>query len=402
VRPTTTETTGHLHEVDVVRLVTTVGVIAVHAMVFMPASDLAAGAALTSLHVTREVFLFLSTFVLAYRDRTSALRTGSFWRRRYPMVVAPYAVWTVMYLLADGSVTSPVALVIRYARDLANGGARYHLYFLAVTLQLYAVFPWLLQLIRRLRGHHRTILAASTTFQVAFTAALHYQLRLPGLFGAWLAHARIWLPSYQLFVVAGIVAALNFEEVSGWVRRQRRLVGGLVLGAGGYGVVSYLFDLRVLRMGPLTASAVFQPAVVAESMAFIAGLYALGLGVADRAGPRIRRHLETSSDLSFGIYLAHPLVLQGVLAMAGSTLLSSLPSGLALLVVLLAIAPGIYVVTAGVIALSRRSPVSLALAGRPASTRRRRSTSLGTVAHADSLAAGATIFPDPSIPRGIR
>ncbi len=361
---------GHLHAVDVVRLATVVGVIAVHTTsLTMPSSDVGAGAVLTLLHVTREVFVFLSAFVLAfsYRDRPLVRRT--FWRRRYLLVVVPYVAWTVIYLLADGSLGSPVTLVVRLARDLVTGGARFHLYFLLVTFQLYAVFPWILAWVRRQR-RPVAILVASATFQLAFTAAIHYRLPLSGPPAAWLTHPGSWLPSYQLYVVTGILAALHLDALTEWAGRHRRAIAWPVLSAAACGLLSYGLDVGLIGMTPIRASEVFQPVVTIESLAAIAALYVFGMWLTEGLSARRRHHLEVGSDLSFGVFLAHPLLLQGVLAAAGATgvatIVAHVPSPLRLALVVFGLVPVAYLTTAALIVLARRTPLSLALTGRPA------------------------------------
>jgi peptidoglycan/LPS O-acetylase OafA/YrhL len=360
---------AHLHAVDVVRLLTVLGVIAVHVLALtLPADDLAAGAMQTQLHVTREVFLLLSAFVLTYSYRHRAIERRRFWHRRYPLVLIPYVAWTVVYVFASGSLTSPWHATATIVTDLGDGGASYHLYFLTVTLQLYLVFPWLLRFVRRLSHRPGTLLAASFVVQLAFTCAIHYRVALPQPLASWLAHPDALLPSYQLYVIGGTLAALHFDELTAWLRRQRRTVTFMVVAAAVTGLASFAFDLGALDIGVVRASEVFQPGVVVESLAFTIGLYALGLWAVDRLSTRGLRRLETSSDISFGVYLVHPLVLQGLLSVAiGSgvlAVLQSWPSPIALTVLLGLGVPILYLVSAGLTIVARRTPVSLMLTGR--------------------------------------
>ena len=65
-----------------------------------------------------------------------------FWRRRYLLVVVPYVVWTAIYFVADAVPLHPMSGAVHsFTFDLVTGAARYHLYFLLVTMQLYLVFP---------------------------------------------------------------------------------------------------------------------------------------------------------------------------------------------------------------------------------------------------------------------
>jgi peptidoglycan/LPS O-acetylase OafA/YrhL len=365
---------GHLHAVDVVRFLTLLGVIVVHSTSLTdPDGTAATGAVLVVLHVTREVFLFLSAFVLAYSYRSRPATVRTFWRRRYPLVVVPYAVWSAVYLLTDGRIASPAHLVTTYLVDLVDGGAHFHLYFLLLTFQLYLVFPALLAFLARRPRLHVPLLVSSVAFELGFSGAVHYGWRPPVL-RYWFDHPGSWLPSYELYVVAGILAALHLDAVTAWVRRHQR---GIALGFAisiVFGLGSYVMDLTVLGYGPLHASEVFQPAVVVEAAGAVLAQYALGLWISDRLGARRLRQLERSSDVSFGVYLAHPLHLAGVLEVAGAAGVSAtvgrLPSGIVEILVVMGLVPLVYLATAGAMLALRRTPLSLALSGRrrPAST----------------------------------
>jgi poly(3-hydroxybutyrate) depolymerase/surface polysaccharide O-acyltransferase-like enzyme len=359
--------------VDLMRVLTIAGVIAVHVVTGTNRStSVPAGAATILLHVNREVFILITALVLTYsyaaRDQWSL--TG-FWRRRYWLVATPYVAWTLIYFLADGPPDSAGEALRQLGLDLLSGGARYHLYFLLVSMQLYLVFPPLLALVRATRGRHALLLAASAALQLAFTAAFHYRIRPGGPFDWWLDHPDALLPSYQLYIVVGAVLALHLRELTDWVRRHRVVVAAGVLAGAAFGLGSYGYDVAFRLLRPPTASEVFQPAVTVESLAAVLGLFALGVWWADRLRPGwLARAIRAASDASFGIYLGHPLVLQGLLALAtlsgALTAVLALPGRVTLAVGLLVALPLILSVTWVGVWLARRSPLSLALTGRTA------------------------------------
>ena len=96
-------------------------------------------------------------------------------------------------------------------------------------------------------------------------------------------------------------------------------------------------------------------------------LLAAGLLWAD-AGARHRRLIAAGGDCSFGIYLAHPLVLQGALLLAGATgLLTAIrdaPAAAELAALLGVGVPLVYGVSWALVFLVRRTPLSLVLTGR--------------------------------------
>src|SRR5207237_341436 len=102
-----------------------------------------------------------------------------------------------------------------------------------------------------------------------------------------------------------------------WVRAHGRAVALIPVAGAVAGVGSYLVDHYLVGMEPAAAAEVFQPVVAFTTAAAVVGLYALGLRWADR-GParRFRRAVKIASDGSFGVYLAHPLLLQGRLLLA--------------------------------------------------------------------------------------
>jgi peptidoglycan/LPS O-acetylase OafA/YrhL len=366
----------HLDAVDFVRVAMIAGVIAVHVVAYTTnPEDLVVGAANALLHVNREVFFFLTAFVLCY---TYGSRHGwsltSFWRKRYLFVGVPYLAWSLVYFLADGGAYRPwSAPARRLLGDVLAGTARYHLYFLIVTMEIYAVFPLLLWLLAATRRHHGLLLAASLAVQTAFTATLHYARdaapHAPGLLGVWMRHPDPVVFSYQLYLVAGGVAALHVEELTAWVRAHRRLVHVLVAGGLAAGLASYVLDHAAAGMDAAAAGEVFQPMIAVTTAASVLGLFALGVRWADR-GPqrRFRRAVRTGSDATFGVYLAHPLLLQGLLILAAPlaarAVTGEVPSALVLPLDVLVVVPVLLSASVAVVAWTRRTPASLFVAGR--------------------------------------
>lgn len=360
---------AHLAAVDVVRFLTVGAVILVHAtsLAVSPGS-VAANAVLAVAHVTRSVFIGLSALVLTYSFDRRPLAAAPFWRRRYPLVVVPYVTWSAVYVLAGGHLGSPLHVAGRFVADLFDGGAQYHLYFILLTFQLYLVFPALMAALRRWPRALWPAVVAAGGFQLAFNAAVHYGWR-PPILGVWFSHPSSWLPSYGLYVLAGIATARHLDGLGSWIGTHRRLVAWLFVLSVAGALGSYAVDLDVLGYGVLRASEVFQPTDVLVAAAALLGEYALGLWFTSRAGPTWMRRLRTSSDVSFGVYLAHPLILSAVLSLAASTGVAawgrSWPDGVAELVVALVLVPFVYATSFLLVAMARRTLASLALTGRP-------------------------------------
>jgi len=372
----------HVAAFDPIRLTIMVFVVGVHTLAFGGGQvTVVLGAVTTVFHTSRELFFLLTALVLTYNyGHRSRVQWPRFWRRRYWLVVPAYLAWSLIFYAADGPGRG--SFPGAFWHDLLHAGARYHLYFLLVTMQVYALFPVLRWVLRKTAGHHVALFLATCAYQIALTAALqHYPVRSGPLVG-WLnaAGSGIWLESYLLYVVAGALAGWHFERVCEVTRRHYQastmaLVAGFGVAAG---VGTYLAEIYLGGATPGAASAVFQPVVVVEALAFGWTLLAAGLQWSDR-GASHRKFFAAGSASSFGIYLAHPLVLQGLLALASAAgvlaAVRGAPAGLELLALLGVAVPLVYGVSWVIASAARRTPFSLMLTGREYAPARRRAGS---------------------------
>ena len=122
-------------------------------------------------------------------------------------------------------------------------------------------------------------------------------------------------------------------------------------------IVLYLVQLPYLA--PRTAASVLQPATTFSCVSALILLYLLGSRWA--SGPRRgEKTVALLSDASFGVYLAHPLVLQLLLDHGLGNAGQKLPAALATVIGLVAAAVGGLVIALA----ARRTPLSLVLTGR--------------------------------------
>ena len=371
----------HIVAFDLIRLVIMVFVVSVHTLAFGGGTvTMSIGAVTTVFHTSRELFLLLTALVLTYnyghRDR---LKGGRFWRRRFWLVVPAYVTWSAIYYAADGRARG--AFPTAFLHDLPDAGAKYHLYFLLVSMQIYLLFPVIRWVLRKTERYHAWLFGVALGYQVWLTIGLHYKVGRQGngLVAQFLngAGQGYWLDTYVCYVVAGALAGWHFERLCACTRRFLRSGWrvALVAAAGvAAGIGVYLTEIEVFGATPNSASAVFQPVVILEALAFGWALLGAGLLWSDRGAPG-RRFCAAGSASSFGIYLAHPLVLQVLLLVAGSSvfgasggILGALHrlhrSGVLVLVLLFIAVPLIYAASWMIASASRRTPVSLLLTGR--------------------------------------
>jgi peptidoglycan/LPS O-acetylase OafA/YrhL len=361
---------AHVQALDLVRVLVVAFVVGVHTMAFTIPTTTPAGAFITVFHTSRELFFLLTAFVLVYNyGHRPHIDWLPFWRKRYMLVLPAYLAWSLIYFLFDHERLDPfTGALASFGGDLLNGTARFHMYFLLVTMQVYLAFPVLRWLLRRTAGHHLIVFAVAFAYQIVFSLAVQHHLVTSGVVGWYLGNPSPWLPSYPFYVLAGGLAAWHFESLAAFTRRQAQLAGPVIVAGLCAGLGSYALALAAGH-SPLKASTVFQPAVVIESICFGWALLAVSMYWADR-GARHGKLISTGADGSFGIYLAHPLLLQGLLALAAATgvrdAVRTAPVGLQLAVVFGVAVPLVYGLAAVVTVLVRPTPLSLPLTGRRA------------------------------------
>ena len=360
------------------RILAVTGVIGVHTITLVDTTDnVAAGTALMVLHTSRAIFLAMMALVLAYNYREGLLVPGRrwssvtwFWRRRYLLVVVPYVVWSAIYFIADAVPLHPLSAALRtFTMDLLTGGARYHLYFLLITMQLYLVFPLLMAFIRWTRGFHWLVFLLALAYQLLFSQAHHAGWHLPGLLGFWLQNPDSFLPSYVLYVFTGALLADHVEQVLAVVRRWWPAAVLIAIAGSALALGVYWYAINLLGQAPTEAAAVFQPVLTIESLTATLGLLSLGAGWEAVQRPRwLRPVISNGADSSFGIFLAHPLVLQAIVVVLTSLgilrAVTNLRYSAALGVAVAVVTPAVLILTWLIVFVLRKSPLSMPLTGR--------------------------------------
>ena len=215
----------HIIALDFIRVLIIAFVVGVHTLAIGAGEvTLVLGGFIVVFHTSRELFFLLTTLVLTYNyGHRRHVRWLAFWRRRYSLVVPAYMAWSLIYFLADGERLDPFsAALIVFWHDLLTADARYHLYFLLVTMQVYLAFPLLRWLLRKTSGHHLALFLAACAYQLALTFAMSYHLVSNSPVEAWLhiAEAEPMLQSYLLYVIGGAIAGWHFDSLAAFTRRH--------------------------------------------------------------------------------------------------------------------------------------------------------------------------------------
>lgn len=331
---------SHLYEIDLVRVVTAICVVGVHATyftLFLNSSALGGqlqNGVIDALHFTREVFLSVTAFVMVYVYGRRPFPVWTFWRKRGLGVLLPYIFWSLVYVWI-GAPHNPVQAWLWTALvDILTGTASFQLYFILLSIEFYLALPLFLPALRRLGERHPwRLLIGSGALQLVLLYVDHNYVETGPFTGTQLgqlinSYQASFLPLYQFYAVLGGLAALHAGRLRPFVRQHSRLVlTASVLGLGALWL-RYGIGALVDHQSDAFNTSVFQPVMVFYSAAAALFLYWLGVTWASSrpaSAPRGQRFWSLLSDASFGIYLIHPLILNPIVSDLAPRLPAAIP-----------------------------------------------------------------------------
>jgi len=293
---------------DLLRIVSVVGVVTIHAVASVVGS--ARGSEGWWVAVALDlgfvwavpVFVMLSgALVLAPRQHADGV--GAFYRRRLSRLIPAFVAWQVFYLLVVRGLVSgveirPGTVVV----PLLEGRPYTHLYFLWLIVGLYAVAPVLVAFLgqggrRRAVAFAAVVLTATVvTFVTSstLTAAGHPRPLV-------LLALTQWIPYVGYFLAGWALRDLRLRGPALWITAAATVAGTAFViwqygTAGGGRIIDAL--LPVSYLGPVVAAVAIGVYVVAHSL--LGGVRLRGRSV------RLVREL---SDSAFGVFLVHFVVL---------------------------------------------------------------------------------------------
>jgi peptidoglycan/LPS O-acetylase OafA/YrhL len=350
-----------LDQVDAMRPIKQAGVVSTHSIIYFApaAASVSSNAVLLLLHVSRDGFFFLSACMLTYayaEMRLTGLRR--FYWRRFVSVGIPYLCWNVIYMLNGlprSHYTSVSAALAHLGRLISTG--YYQLYFLLVIMQFYVVFPLVLVLLRRTKGHHGLVLAVAAAAQVAISILTHWNM-LPTLM---VRYAQQDALTYLLYLIGGAVVAFHIEEVDAWVRRNAHLIMALTLIAAIAAEAVYYLALHHVTTVLGSGSDPFQPSVIPFNVGAITCGYLAGVALVQPwRSKRTKALVRVGSDDSYGIYLSQMLFVVTLTSLHWGRLNSVLPWPLVCLLTVVII----FACCIALTGLLARTPLAVPLTGR--------------------------------------
>src|SRR5947209_121036 len=371
------QTRPYIYELDLMRPVTAVTVVAVHVLAFTQSLNHTTtglqvqNGIITSVHFTRDVFMFITALALTYVYFGRPFSGKRFWAKRSIGVLVPYCIWSIAYTWVNTSQHSPVAFAKLALFNILTGTASYQLYYILLTIQLYIVLPLFLLFLKHIKQHPWRALSISFALQVFLMYADYRYLQQGTLAssGVWQvveAFQDSFLLTYQFYFILGGLAALFLQQERAFVLRYGKwIVGGFVLALVALWV-HFLLQVDVYHESLAYATSVLQPMMTFYSPVVIILLCWLAcrwVSRTDRQGhPKGYRFWHTLSDASFGIYLVHVFILTALLQWVVPLMPEAWPVALRVFLTWFLTAGG----AAGISILLMKTPVLSHLVGRSA------------------------------------
>ena len=243
------------------------------------------------------VFIMISGALLLGSDKRESI--GAFYRKRLTRIFLPLVVWTIVFLFWQGEqATFSLAelSLAAVARRIASGKPHYHMWFLFMIVSLYLFTPFIRILVRH-ASRAELWLLAGLLFGVA---ALHE------VFGMFVDRGVslfvFWFLSYLPYFLCGHLIATSDRAMS--TRVLLAVFGGSVLltalgcyvlaGARGIEDGLYFYGYLSVTVIPMSVSL----------------MWLFRMRRFDGAPSAVGATFRRLSELTLGVYLIHPVILE--------------------------------------------------------------------------------------------
>lgn len=247
------------------------------------------------------VFIIISAMMAAYTNADRQLHLGNYYIKKGLRVGIPYIFWTFFYLALQvflGSLTwADFTVADNWLKWFGCGKGYAHLYFMAVILQFYILFPLLFKLVK---------LVKDKPF-AAFVLALGPQICIYWLNKLWIYDITTYFSSsfakYYCIAFAGMWMGLNYHRLASLLARCWYWV--ILIFAATAAVFVHYTKLTVMQIyfNTFPMNLDWQFFCISAALLF---LWISGRLAAHKS--RIGKGLVWIGTYSFGIYLIHPMI----------------------------------------------------------------------------------------------
>ena len=318
----------HIYEIDFVRAITAFCVVGVHAVALTIFLNTAASGIefqnliAHSLHFTREMFMFVTAFVLVFVYYHKKISPAVFWLKRGLIVLIPYIFWTLFYVYVNNPFQGFLSYVKLSVRDIFTGGASFQLYYILLTLEFYLFFPLFIICMRKIAKYPWRVLSISFILQILlmyvdFRYLQHGLPSAPGFIQNILGYQNSIFILYQFFFILGAYAAIYLDEIRGFFHSRWHYILSIFLLVYALYTGYFYFSLYILKQSMTDATSVLQPSVSIYSLAVICILMLLAVKWAghdvEAKRPHFFKVFHFLANASFGVYLVHVFILVSII-----------------------------------------------------------------------------------------
>ena len=237
----------HIYELDPLRAVTALVVVAVHVLAFTVGMNKTTtgiqiqNAFVISIHFTRALFMFVTAFAMTYVYSGKKVPLARFWKKRGIGVLVPYCIWSVIYVFVNQPPTTPLHFASASLMAILTGTSSYQMYYILMTLQFYLLLPVFLYLLEKVKNHPWRALAISFALQLVFFYVDFHFIQAGPLANMPVgkvvnSYQDEFVVIYQCYFLLGGLTALYFQPIKSLLLRSGKLVVcGMILMTVRYG-----------------------------------------------------------------------------------------------------------------------------------------------------------------------
>lgn len=263
----------------------------------------------------REMFMFISAFVLTYVYFPKKFSILTYWGKRVTIVILPYIIWSFLYVRVNQRTLSLLPYIKTSMIDVLTGNASFQLYYIVLILQFYICFPLLLHLFKKVVKHPWITLSVCFIVQLIFFFCDYHFIQLPlNPSSSQLQQlvvtyqGRIFL-SYFFYFVLGAYAAIYYTQIKAFLYKHGTYILPLYLIMFTLFALNYYIEISVSHISIKNAISVIQPDMLFYTIASILLLAWIVLQFDKKRNkqnqPRHAVLFRLLTEVVFGIYLVH-------------------------------------------------------------------------------------------------
>ncbi|MFE5319790.1 acyltransferase [Paenibacillus sp. NPDC056579] len=320
---------ARIEEIQYLRGFAFLAVVLQHAIghyAYLPEARMEDGALLAILLIAAKfavpMFIFITGLVLFY-NYTSKVSCGSFLLKRCKDIILPYAIWSVIYALVFGDLSSGFWIESKQVvMDLFTGKASYHLWYVVMSIQLYLLFPLiqggLQQLWQRwkpwaLRCAFLLLCAGYLllTREVGTIGSLFEKIYIPVLTPLFTEYADRNALYFFIYFLMGAAAGMNLQAWKQKVLKTKWLWISLYLVFSGILLYNILgsFQQKGQLVIQYNDTLLVQPFMAVFLMLSVLAMSIAAIALGEKESLKSQRLFSFLGKHSYGAYLAHALML---------------------------------------------------------------------------------------------